>query len=249
MSNAQTKPKQENNSNYLTPILFVVDAQTKQKKATQNFLQQKLGWEEIESSALLSWLNEKKETIKIETVRNLIGELAYASHLGKKRAFILLSADQLSSPAQHAFLKSLEEPPTDTQLILVTSQPEKLLPTIHSRCIKHHQIDHSEKDSTKNQNKTIPPTLVKLFTNPQTVDYQTLIKLAQDYRDRDQAIELLEQVLFNFKNGVGRDKFVKKNSLKRSNQVQRQLVTSLQQLKANLNVRLTLENCFFQLKN
>ena len=47
---------------------------------------------------------------------------------------IVDEADRMSSGAQNAFLKTLEEPPPNSVIILITSAPDSLLPTIRSRC-------------------------------------------------------------------------------------------------------------------
>ena len=52
------------------------------------------------------------------------------------KVFIIEDADRINIKAQNAFLKTLEEPPEKTILILITDQPGQLLPTIRSRCQK-----------------------------------------------------------------------------------------------------------------
>jgi hypothetical protein len=57
--------------------------------------------------------------------------------LGRAKVFIIDEAELLAhgrNEAQNALLKTLEEPPKRTYLFLITSRPERLLPTIHSRC-------------------------------------------------------------------------------------------------------------------
>ena len=54
--------------------------------------------------------------------------------LGKNKVFIIDEAELLDAPGQNALLKTLEEPPSGTTIILVTSTDDLLLPTIHSRC-------------------------------------------------------------------------------------------------------------------
>lgn len=54
--------------------------------------------------------------------------------LGNGKVFIIDEAELLDEDGQNALLKTLEEPPTQTYIILVTSQPQRLLPTIRSRC-------------------------------------------------------------------------------------------------------------------
>jgi DNA polymerase-3 subunit delta' len=57
-----------------------------------------------------------------------------SSFLGRGKAFIIDEAEMLEADGQNALLKTLEEPPAGTLIILVTSSADKLLPTIRSRC-------------------------------------------------------------------------------------------------------------------
>ncbi len=245
MSNAQSQHSTQVSQNYLTPILFITNSQAKQKSLAQEFMQKHLGWNEVEDGPHLSWINQEKNTITIEKVRQLIGELAYASHLGKKRAFVLLTSDLLSTPAQHAFLKSLEEPPTNTQIILVTAHPRKLLPTIHSRCLKSYQPGWATPAESDSFHENLPKTLLNLITNPAETSYQALIELAQEYKDREQAQNLLNKLLVQLTHG---QPLSQKLTLSQLIKIQRQLAITLAQIQKNLNVRLALEACFFQLK-
>lgn len=56
--------------------------------------------------------------------------------LGHAKVFIIDEAELIDRVGQNALLKTLEEPPRRTYLFLITSRPQRLLPTIHSRC--HH---------------------------------------------------------------------------------------------------------------
>jgi DNA polymerase-3 subunit delta' len=56
--------------------------------------------------------------------------------LGAYKVFILAGADRLGPEAANAFLKTLEEPPNGSLLILLTSDPDKVLETIRSRCLR-----------------------------------------------------------------------------------------------------------------
>lgn len=72
--------------------------------------------------------------IKIEQVRALIAEVAYQPFEGNFRIAILDGADQMRQEAANSLLKTLEEPPSRTFIILVTPNPHALLTTIRSRC-------------------------------------------------------------------------------------------------------------------
>ncbi len=73
-------------------------------------------------------------SIGIHDVRALIKQLAYAPVEGARRVIILREAERMTTEAQNALLKSLEEPPAHTIFVLTTNQPEILLPTVRSRC-------------------------------------------------------------------------------------------------------------------
>jgi DNA polymerase-3 subunit delta' len=77
---------------------------------------------------------EAGKSIKIDQVRELVGQLSLASHHGRYRVAIISPAEALNPAAANSLLKSLEEPPPQTVLILVTSRLSALLPTIRSRC-------------------------------------------------------------------------------------------------------------------
>jgi DNA polymerase III subunit delta' len=77
---------------------------------------------------------EESKQLRIEQVRELAEELALTSHRGGYKVGILSPADSLNRFAANALLKTLEEPPARTLLILVATQPSRLPPTILSRC-------------------------------------------------------------------------------------------------------------------
>lgn len=69
---------------------------------------------------------------------------------------IIVDADCMNTQAQNAFLKTLEEPPPRTLLLLLTSHPEKLLPTTRSRVIEVNLLPASgERVFTEHENKLL----------------------------------------------------------------------------------------------
>jgi len=72
--------------------------------------------------------------IKIDQVRDVIDRAMYRPFEGRRRVVIIDQADALVPQAQNALLKTLEEPPSSSVFILVTSRPDVLLPTVRSRC-------------------------------------------------------------------------------------------------------------------
>ncbi len=77
----------------------------------------------------------KSRRITVKQVRALEGMLHQRAAAGKTKVGIIADADRLGEQAENAFLKTLEEPPDGSLLLLVTAFPEQLLDTILSRCI------------------------------------------------------------------------------------------------------------------
>jgi DNA polymerase-3 subunit delta' len=79
---------------------------------------------------------EDSRQIRIEQLRDLAAELALTSHAGGYKVGVLDPADSMNRFAANALLKTLEEPPPRTLLVLVASQPSRLPPTVLSRCLR-----------------------------------------------------------------------------------------------------------------
>lgn len=75
-----------------------------------------------------------KRVLLVAQMRQIEREANFRPFEGKARVFLIDEADKLNEPAANALLKVLEEPPPTSHLILLTSQPAMLLPTIRSRC-------------------------------------------------------------------------------------------------------------------
>ncbi len=70
----------------------------------------------------------------IQTIRTLCEEAAYPPLESERKCYVIHEADRMLPTSSNALLKTLEEPPPRTLFILLTSYPERLLPTIVSRC-------------------------------------------------------------------------------------------------------------------
>lgn len=78
----------------------------------------------------------KSRRIGVEEIRNLEHTLQLAAPGGACKVGVITEADRMNDQAANAFLKTLEEPPNNTLLLLLTSNPQRLLPTILSRCVR-----------------------------------------------------------------------------------------------------------------
>ena len=77
---------------------------------------------------------EGKAEITVEEARGLNEFLVLTPHLASRRVVLIADADHLNRSASNALLKTLEEPPASSYLLLVSDSPARLLPTIRSRC-------------------------------------------------------------------------------------------------------------------
>jgi len=94
---------------------------------------------ESHDEQLLATLSNKEaakasDEIKIDQIRRAQESISLKPSEGQKKVLIVDSAETMNDAAQNAFLKTLEEPPGDSLIILITSMPQSLLPTIRSRC-------------------------------------------------------------------------------------------------------------------
>jgi DNA polymerase-3 subunit delta' len=75
-----------------------------------------------------------KQIIRVKPMRELEREANFRPFEGAARVFIVEDAEYMNDQAANALLKTLEEPPPAARLILTTTNPTALLPTIRSRC-------------------------------------------------------------------------------------------------------------------
>jgi len=76
---------------------------------------------------------DKKENIPVELVKDLMRTLSRRPLRGQRRVAAVLDIDKMAFGAADIFLKTVEEPPVNTHVILTTSRPDLLLPTLLSR--------------------------------------------------------------------------------------------------------------------
>ncbi len=75
-----------------------------------------------------------KRTLDVETVREVLRAASLSPSEGAWRVFVVPEAERMTPQAANALLKTLEEPPPGVVLLLTCAEPDRLLPTIVSRC-------------------------------------------------------------------------------------------------------------------
>ena len=82
----------------------------------------------------LRWVAPEAGVIKVDQMRATIEFLHQTPRFAGRKAAVINAADCMNQNAANALLKSLEEPPDNSFAVLVTGAPERLLPTVCSRC-------------------------------------------------------------------------------------------------------------------
>ena len=72
--------------------------------------------------------------ITVDAVREAVEAMRYRPFEGRRRVLVIDGAERLVPQAQNALLKTLEEPPSSAQFLLVSARPDALLATVRSRC-------------------------------------------------------------------------------------------------------------------
>ena len=74
----------------------------------------------------------------IDNIRDIISKVKYPPLFGKYKVYIIDEVHMLSTSAFNALLKTLEEPPANVIFILATTEPQKIIPTVLSRCQRYN---------------------------------------------------------------------------------------------------------------
>lgn len=82
----------------------------------------------------LRWVAAEEATIQVDQVRAVSDFLVQRPQRGPRKVVVIDQAERMNANAANALLKSLEEPPEESFLVLVTAAEERLLPTVRSRC-------------------------------------------------------------------------------------------------------------------
>lgn len=173
-------------------------------------------------------------SISIGRIRDLKSKLRLRPPRGVAKIAAILQAESLTLPAQHAILKTLEEPTPNTFLFLETQNPYSLLPTIRSRCqlVRISPTPVKKADSAKSQAESLFKSLCEATPG-------TRIQLLKGITSREQAQEILIDFL-----RILRGKMVTSPNLKQGLKATQEALLALE---ANVNLKLVLETLALRL--
>ncbi len=193
---------------------------------------------------------KKGSSIGIEEIRFFQKTFYLTPLQSKTKAFIIFNAQYLTIEAQHALLKTLEEPPLHTLIILTAVNQESLLPTILSRCAIKHLVT-----------TTMPLSVDELSLYNQSlmaVSAKSLgarLKKAQEIgKTKEDALLWLEKTILSMRNDVLITVTRQHNPKKQSVQTSVGLLRLLQKTYAiiyttNVSFRLALEVLLLELSD
>jgi DNA polymerase-3 subunit delta' len=121
----------------------------------------------------------KSRRIVIDQIRDLEHALQMRAANGRNKVAIIPDADRLQPAAANAFLKTLEEPPNDSLLLLLTGLPEALPDTIVSRCITIPLAPDGHQQSSQEEGKLMK--LLQQASHEKSWTVQFAYGLAQEF--------------------------------------------------------------------
>jgi DNA polymerase-3 subunit delta' len=122
----------------------------------------------------------KSRRIMINEIRDLERGLQMRSLRGGRKVAIIFDADRLTEQAANAFLKTLEEPPSHSHIILVSMLPEQLLETILSRCSELPLKPGPRKELTERQRRLTD--LLRDHAADERSDFVGALRLARGFQ-------------------------------------------------------------------
>ena len=125
----------------------------------------------------------------VDDIRDLIDRVNYPPMVGRYKVYIIDEVHMLSTSAENAFLKTLEEPPEHVIFILATTNPEKVRETIRSRCMRLDFRRVSEDDLIEGMERICRRKQVNI-----TRDALALVAQKADGSVRD-GLSILEQCI------------------------------------------------------
>jgi DNA polymerase-3 subunit delta' len=129
------------------------------------------------ASVFVAEPESKSRRIVIDQIRALEHSLQMRAAGGRRKVAIVADADRLQPQAANAFLKTLEEPPNDSLLLLLSALPEALPDTVISRCIPIPLAAQQEREPSAEELELVE--LLATIAKPDAAGVQPAYRLAQ----------------------------------------------------------------------
>lgn len=214
-------------------------------------------------------LEDEENSIKIETIRNMQKRIQELPIVSNRKVYIIDDSEFMTKDAQNCLLKTLEEPPKFTTIILIVSNENRILNTIKSRCLKLYfndissdelksYIDKNISDFTPsmlsacqgsvgkainiNKNKDIYIELDNIFNNIDNYSITDVIsKLDVLYKNKEIIYDILEYINTIFINKA-------KNDYKYINYIS-YIEQAKKDINANCNYDMSIDKLLFRIWN
>lgn len=210
------------------PMQSVIILGTPEK--TKEKVQEILNEAKISKFDVHTYFSEK--TIGILDIRNLQKNIFLKPGFSEKKAIILEGFTGITIDAQNSFLKTLEEPPQSTIILILVSSLDFLLPTVFSRC---SLINLTEKNKHLQKQENYLKILISVIDGEENP-----LVIAQTYgKDKETALKFLENLIIAAEENINTKNFAK---VLRKLQKTHTIISS-----TNTNIRFTLENLFLNL--
>lgn len=225
------------------------DLNSRQEKAFLKIknLFQKKGWQPQNNPDF--FLLDSPISIGIQDIRQLQNWLSLKPFNQKLKVAFLKRAENLTVESQNALLKTLEETPQDSIIILCAPDSTWLLPTIVSRC-QIIQLPPTAQISLSNEEFKEFQEIFQKFGSPKIGERWQALEKAGIYQDRIKAIEWVDKMIFLTRK-LMIEQYLENKSLNYSISQLLNYLKSLNRtktyLQANTNIRLTLENFLLDL--
>lgn len=230
----------------MTSFIIVGNNESAQEEKIQGILQP-FGISQFDITIIKREVDEKTDKVKqslgIGDVKKMQQKAFLKPFQSENKAIIIKEAELLTTEAQNALLKILEEPPAHTIIVLQTNNLESVLPTILSRC-SIIQLDEQTTILEEEEKKQFLQTLnaINNWGIGESLNQAELLG-----KNKGEAIAWLEKMIL-----VAREEMLKENNKQANSyaQVIRKLQTTHTTLsKTNANPRLQLESLFLSIQS
>ena len=141
-------------------------------------------------------LEREGDLIRIDQIAPIVADLSLKPFAASRRVWIIPEVEYLHPAAANKLLKSIEEPPSYVFFLLVSDRPERVLPTIVSRCqlIEFHPLSDRQVATYLHEQYGLEGASAEALARLATGSVERAARLAEDARGAGRRMEFLKQV-------------------------------------------------------